>query len=95
MYGERDDPYAVLSRLGQRLEASLAPHAVLPAVVVTVREALRLPHVAIEVAKNGASETVASSGDPPGTNLRLPLLYGGERVGWLTQRSCFEPPTPG
>jgi hypothetical protein len=25
MYGERDDPYAVLSRLGQRLEATLAP----------------------------------------------------------------------
>jgi hypothetical protein len=25
MYGERDDPYAVISRLGKRLEAALAP----------------------------------------------------------------------
>jgi len=33
MYGERDDPYAVLSRLGQRLEATLAPDAVLAAIV--------------------------------------------------------------
>ena len=37
MYGERDEPYAVLSRLGQRLEGTLAPEAVLPAIVATVR----------------------------------------------------------
>jgi signal transduction histidine kinase len=83
MYGERDDPYAVLSRLGSRLESTLAPHAVLPAVVVTVKEALRLPHVAVEVAKNGTFETAASAGEPLGEYLRLPLLYGGERVGQL------------
>ena len=83
MYGDRDDPYAVLSRLGSRLESTLAPHAVLPAVVVTVKEALRLPHVAIEVAKNGAFETAAFAGEPLGGYLRLPLLYGGERVGRL------------
>ncbi|CAN5220131.1 hypothetical protein BH24ACT19_BH24ACT19_05800 [soil metagenome] len=36
MYGERDDPYAVLSRLGQRLEATLAPDAALRTIVETV-----------------------------------------------------------
>ena len=36
MYGERDDPYAVISRLGKRLEATLAPEAVLPTVVETI-----------------------------------------------------------
>ena len=30
MYGERDDPYAVISRLGRRLEAALAPRACCP-----------------------------------------------------------------
>ena len=30
VYGERDDPYTVLARLVQRLEATLAPEAVLP-----------------------------------------------------------------
>ena len=30
MYRERDDPYAVISRLGRRLEATLAPDTVLP-----------------------------------------------------------------
>jgi len=43
MYGERDDPYAVLSRLGRRLEGALAPEAVLPTLVENVARALRLP----------------------------------------------------
>jgi hypothetical protein len=30
MYGERDDPYSVLTRLGQRMEATFAPDAMLP-----------------------------------------------------------------
>ncbi|HZG65285.1 MAG TPA: hypothetical protein VEZ12_00980, partial [Herpetosiphonaceae bacterium] len=47
VYGERDDPYQVLSRLGQRLETTLEPQAVLPSVVQTVRESLRLPYAAI------------------------------------------------
>ena len=48
LYGQRDEPYAVVSRLGQRLEATLTPDAVLPAVVRTVKEALKLPYAAIE-----------------------------------------------
>lgn len=53
MYGERDDPYAVLSRLGQRLEAVLAPEAVLPTIVETVAQALKLPYVAISLKQEG------------------------------------------
>ncbi len=45
MYGERDDPYAVLSRLGQRLGSALAPDAVAPAIVESI--ALKLPYVAL------------------------------------------------
>jgi len=47
MYGERDEPYAVLSRLGRRPEASLEPEAVLPTLVEDIARALRLPHVGI------------------------------------------------
>ena len=43
LYGERDEPYTVLSRLGSRLEATLVPGAVLSAIVETVKEALKLP----------------------------------------------------
>src|SRR3989440_8644470 len=47
MYGERDDPHEVLLRLGSRLESTLAPEAVLPALVETVAQALKLPYAAI------------------------------------------------
>jgi len=47
LYGERDDPYAVLSRLGNRLEATLVPEKVLPTIVETMAQALKLPYVAI------------------------------------------------
>ncbi len=54
MYGERDEPYTAISRLGQRLAATLAPEAVLPTIVETVREALKLPYAAIALVSNTA-----------------------------------------
>ncbi len=83
MYGERDEPYRVIARLGERLEAALAPDAVLPSIVGTVREALRLPYVAIALPRDGALEIVAASGEAPVDALRLPLSYQGETVGRL------------
>ncbi len=50
MYGERDDPYAVISRLGRRMEDTLTPDAVLLILVETVAQALKLPYVAIALA---------------------------------------------
>src|SRR5262249_1641042 len=54
IYGERDDPYRVLARLGQRLEAALAPDAVLPTIVETVKDALKLPYAAIALKQDAA-----------------------------------------
>ncbi len=65
MYGDRDDPYAVISRLGRRLETALAPDAVLPAIVQTVREALKLPYVAIELAVTGQARTTGDHHPQP------------------------------
>ena len=45
----------MVSRLGQRLEATLTPDAVLPAVVRTVKEALKLPYAAIEIGQGESS----------------------------------------
>jgi two-component system NarL family sensor kinase len=85
MYGERDDPYAVISRLGRRLEATLAPDAVLSTIVKTIREALKLPFTAIALPRDGEGfEVVATSGEQsPADPLVLPLSYGGESVGEL------------
>jgi signal transduction histidine kinase len=86
MYGERDDPYAVLSRLGERLEATLEPRAVLPAVVETVAQALKVPYAAIALKENKERDgftVVAEVGQPVDAPLRLPLVYQHETVGQL------------
>jgi signal transduction histidine kinase len=90
MYGERDEPYAALSRLGQRLEAALAPEAVLPNIVETVAQTLKLPYTAIVLGQsNRAPEAesgfpiAAAHGTPPPDPLRLPLAYQGEVIGAL------------
>lgn len=83
MYGERDDPYAVLSRLGQRLEATLAPEAVLPTIVETVKESLRLPYTAITLQHDDTFAVAAESGTPVSEVLRLPLVYQNKTIGQL------------
>jgi hypothetical protein len=66
LYGDRADPYAALSRLGRRLEASLAPETVLPTVVEAVGQALKVPAVAIELERDGRFEVAAKHGSAPG-----------------------------
>jgi signal transduction histidine kinase len=92
MYGERDDPYAVLSRLGERLKVTDAPEAMLPAIAETAAGALKLPHAAISLRReDGAFETVAATGRPEGEPLVLPLSYGTETLG----RLILSPRAPG
>jgi signal transduction histidine kinase len=85
MYGERDDPYAVLSGLGERMEHAPEHDAVLPNIAQTVAQALRLPHVAIRLKHNGEEEgfvEVVQYGDKPAAeSLVLPLAYRKEEVG--------------
>ncbi|MBA2691505.1 MAG: sensor histidine kinase [Rubrobacter sp.] len=83
MYGERDDPYKVLSRLGERLEASLVPDAALSAAVSTVKDALKLPYAAIEAERENSFETVATAGESSTELVKMPLAYGGGTVGRL------------
>jgi signal transduction histidine kinase len=83
LYGERDDPYKVISRLGQRLEAALAPQAVLPTIVETVTQALKLPYAAISLKQDGEDVIAASSGRAADEPTRLPLVYQGEHIGDL------------
>ncbi|HWZ19490.1 MAG TPA: GAF domain-containing sensor histidine kinase [Ktedonobacteraceae bacterium] len=84
MYGERDTPEKVISRLGQRLEVTLAPNAVLPTIVETVAQALKLPYAAITLEQGDAFVLAAAYGKEPGEDLlRLPLVYQNEQIGEL------------
>ncbi len=83
MYGERDDPYAVLSRLASRLETTLAPEAILPTIVETVAQALKLPYAAIALKQGDEFSLTASYGHPQDNPLILPLVYHTETIGQL------------
>jgi len=98
MYGERDEPYTALSRLGRQLETTLTPEAVLPTVVTTVRECLKLPYVSIYLQQDSHGyKIVAESASPslhiengrirvPGMEREgrcIPLIHQGETVGYI------------
>jgi signal transduction histidine kinase len=82
LYGQRDEPYVVLSDLGRRLAATADPTATLPAVVETISRALKLPYVAIELG-DGAHSPVAAVGVLRADPIRLPLVHQGETLGTL------------
>jgi signal transduction histidine kinase len=88
VYGEREEPYAVLARLGQRLEATASPETTLETVVETIAQALKLPYAAIALPEAGQPVVVAvypgpASTAPPLRVTILPLTYQGEPAGQL------------
>jgi signal transduction histidine kinase len=83
LYGQRDEPYAVITRLSQRLEATLAPDAVLPTIVETVAQSFNLPYAAILLKHDDEFALAASHGNQKGEPLVLPLVYQRETIGEL------------
>ncbi len=97
MFGERDEPYRVLARLGRRLEATLATDSLLPTIVQTVAQALKLPSVSITYKQQGEDVLVASTGEASKeARARVPLVAQSEHVGdlWLAARTPGESLTP-
>ena len=91
LFGERDDPYVVLSQLTRQLRQTGEPGLTLPAVAATITRALKLPYAAIELSDGDAGRTVAASGRASMETESWPLLYQGEIVG----RLLVAPRSPG
>ncbi|HEY8869294.1 MAG TPA: GAF domain-containing sensor histidine kinase [Candidatus Limnocylindrales bacterium] len=93
MYGDRDDPYRAMTRLGQRLEATLDPIEAPQVIVRTVAESMRVPWVALRLGPEGNARMIAHGRRPPGKPIEVPLAYGAEVVGALlvAPRSSAEP----
>lgn len=84
MYGERHDPYAVIARLGQRLEATFAPEAVLPAIVETIATTLKFLYAAISLRNETNSDSMVTVyGHAANALERFPLVYQHELIGVL------------
>jgi signal transduction histidine kinase len=84
LYGERDDPFAVISHLARTLQAAVPTEEVLPTVVATTARALRLPHASIWVTEHNSLRLAASYGPRPHLEVvvRTPalgrMLAGGQ-----------------
>jgi len=84
VYGQHDNPYALLSQLNQHLAGASTPDAVLPTVVASLAATLNLPYVAIET--EGATERPAATyGAPPrhAEIISIPLAYRTTTLGTL------------
>ncbi|MFO7682367.1 MAG: GAF domain-containing sensor histidine kinase [Chloroflexota bacterium] len=78
MYGEQDDPVALLRKLGNRLAETAVPAETVPALVETIATTLKLPYVAIIT----TSEQWVT-GQESFKLLSFPLLVQNEEVGQL------------
>jgi signal transduction histidine kinase len=83
MYGERDDPYAVLTRLAGTLEQRPTTNELLPSIAQTIGQTLKIPYVAILLDQGGDERLAASFGEPVHELLSFPLVYQGETIGKL------------
>ena len=94
MYGERNDPVAVLTGLSRQLESSLQPGTALYTIVETVSKAMRLPYASIALRAEGGGDqfrTVAEyqarqpfeEEGPTFDTVGFPLVYQGETIGQL------------
>jgi len=81
LFGDRRDPYAVVDRLGQRLDAARGPVDALDQLAGELRTALRLPYVGI-VPVASSVPPVAVGTEVAGT-LDVPIAVHGAQLGVL------------
>jgi two-component system, NarL family, sensor kinase len=85
LYGERDDPYKVIARLGDLVGRTPEPNAVLPALTQTIAESLNVPYVGVEVdAADGSVTILAEYGRRTAAVEAFDMVAQGATVGRLT-----------
>ena len=95
MYGDSNYPYAVISYLGEWLEATIEPGALLTDAVRTVAAAFRVPYAAIAAGVD--REVIAAWGTPTGAPARrnrreAAAAAGASRpwvFGFLFRKICY------
>ena len=83
MYGQRDEPVAVLTQLGERWEETSVSDEILPGLAETIVQMLKLPYVAIALHMEDQPQVQGESGHPLGPLESFPLVYQGQTIGEL------------
>ena len=82
-YGDRRDPYRVIAGLGERLQSTLVPAEVLPAIVNTLPTSLNVSYAAITWSLPSGERQTVAAGTPTDQAERIPLVYQAEQLGEL------------
>lgn len=84
LYGERDEPALVLSRLAYHLETADTPASILPNLVQSIADTLKIPYVAIWLpTEEDNMEVVAECGHAPEQREMISLVYQNNTIGYL------------
>lgn len=83
LYGERDEPYAVLSRVGTRLETSASVEHLLATVLESLVHAIRVPYVGLDVHTSSGTVRHVEHGTAVVDVERFPLVHQGQDLGDL------------
>jgi two-component system NarL family sensor kinase len=83
MYGQRDEPYQLLTHLGQQLESAINPTSALSLTVETIAQALKLPYVAIGLQRGEEQQLTAVYGSSQNQITPFSLIYAGQPIGEL------------
>ena len=83
LYGDRDDPYLVIARLGEVLGRTCDPAAVMPLVTETIAQSLQVPYVAVELQERDGPVVMAEHGRPLNMTESFDMMSHGKRIGRL------------
>jgi len=83
LYGQRDEPYAVVSGIGARLEAAGSAEQLLPGVVESIVTTLRVPYAAVDLHGEAPTSRRIDHGTPTDELEHFPLVHQGRALGEL------------
>ena len=85
VYDWHEDPYGVLSELGQHLdpEPDQPLQAIVPTIAATIAASLQLPYVEIETDLGDNPQAIYGKAPPGAERLTIPLMYQGRPIGAL------------
>jgi signal transduction histidine kinase len=84
VWGDRDDPHAVMAQLARRLGSAMPPDGALQTIVDTIGAAMKLPYVAITLTGDGIRAVhQPGGGSVPDQPAEYSLRYRDDEVGVL------------
>ncbi|MBG0568423.1 sensor histidine kinase [Actinoplanes aureus] len=83
LYGDRDDPYRVVTRLGGLLGRTVEPQSVPPLLAETIARSLRVPYVAVETFGRHGPQILAQYGTPAPETESFDMISHSELIGRL------------